>query len=84
MNAFLPLYPDFVVELRPESDRIENLQAKMEKYVANGAQLGWLIDPLAQIVYVYRPGEPMQRLNRPDEIIGGPILPGFAMDLDRI
>lgn len=77
----LPICPDFVVELRSESDRLDALQTKMDEYIANGAQLGWLIDPLEQIVYVYRPQQPMQRLVRPDSVSGNPVLNGFTLDL---
>ena len=80
-RGFLPLCPDFVVELRSESDRIDALQAKMDEYIANGAQLGWLIDPIEQVVYVYRPQQPMQRLVRPDTVSGEPVLNGFTLDL---
>ncbi len=52
-EKFAPLCPDFVLELRSKNDRLSDLQAKMEEYVANGAQFGWLIDPYDQRVYVY-------------------------------
>ncbi len=44
-KSFVPLCPDFVVELRSESDSLPKLQAKMREYIDNGAKLGWLIDP---------------------------------------
>ena len=54
-QKFLPLAPDFVIELRSESDTLSKLQAKMEEYIENGVSLGWLIDPTKMRVYVYRP-----------------------------
>lgn len=83
-RGFLPLCPDFVVELRSESDRLDALQAKMDEYIANGAQLGWLIDPIEQVVCVYRPGQPMQRLVRPAAVSGEPVLNGFILELDDL
>jgi Uma2 family endonuclease len=80
-RGFLPLCPDFVVELRSESDRLDALQTKMDEYIANGAQLGWLIDLIEQVVYVYRPQQPLQRLVRPDMVSGEPVLNGFTLDL---
>jgi Uma2 family endonuclease len=44
-EVFPPLCPDFVVELRSRSDALDTLQEKMQEYIANGASLGWLIDP---------------------------------------
>ena len=54
-KGFAPICPDFVVELRSESDSFASLHRKMLEYIANGASLGWLIDPLKRRVYVYRP-----------------------------
>lgn len=80
-ESFPPLCPDFVVELRSPTDDPENLLAKMDEYVANGAQLGWLIDPFEKKVHVYRPGEAVEVLDNPGSISGGPLLPGFSLDL---
>jgi Uma2 family endonuclease len=83
-ERFPPLCPDFVVELRSPSDPLEKLQEKMEEYLANGAQLGWLIDPIERRVYVYRSDEPVVCLNDPRQIAGDPLLPGFVLDLHEI
>jgi Uma2 family endonuclease len=83
-ERFSPLCPDFVVELRPPSDSLKMLQAKMEEYLANGAQLGWLIDPSERKVYVYRPGAEVVCLENPTQVAGDPLLPGFVLDLERV
>ena len=44
-RKFPPLMPDFVIELRSETDRLKPLQDKMQEYLDNGLRLGWLIDP---------------------------------------
>lgn len=77
---FPPLCPDFVVELRSPSDDLETLQDKMEEYRANGALLGWLIDPKEQKVYIYRPNEEAHCLDNPARVAGDPELPGFVLD----
>ena len=51
-DGFPPLCPDFVIELRSKSDSVAKLQAKMEEYVANGALLGFLIDPIQGSAHV--------------------------------
>lgn len=83
-EAFPPLCPDFVVELRSQSDLLATLQAKMGEYVANGALLGWLIDPLEKKVYVYGPDQATRCLDNPETISGEPVLPGFELDLERL
>lgn len=83
-RGFLPLCPDFVVELRSSSDRLKKLKEKMEEYIANGAKLGWLIDPIERKVYIYRPGSEVEVLDNPATLIGDPVLPGFTLDLGKI
>ena len=80
-RIYFPLCPDFVLELRSASDRLTTLQAKMREYVANGARLGWFIDPETHTVHVYRPDAPVESLANPEQISGDPVLPGFTLDL---
>jgi Uma2 family endonuclease len=83
-QTFLPLCPDFVVEIRSPSDRLSTVQAKLQEYLDNGARLGWLFDPPNRVVYVYRPNQPVERLDNPTTISGESVLPGFVLDLQRI
>ncbi len=83
-KKFLPLCPDFVIELRSSSDRLKVVQEKMKEYIENGAQLGWLIDPLERKVHVYRPNHTPIVLEEPVSISGDPELPGFVLDLTEI
>jgi Uma2 family endonuclease len=81
---FLPLCPEFVIELRSPTDSLDVLREKMQEYVENGTQLAWLIDPEQKRVYVYRPGEPTEELDQPEKISGQPLLSGFELDLREI
>jgi Uma2 family endonuclease len=83
-QKFLPLCPDFAVEIRSPSDRLSAAQAKMREYIDNGARLGWLIDPASRVVYVYRPNQPVERLENPATVSGEPVLPGFVLDLQMV
>ena len=83
-RKFIPLCPDFVIELRSSTDSLAIVQAKMREYIENGTRLGWLIDPEERKVYVYRPDETVRVLDNPGEVSGAPILPGFILDLRRI
>ncbi len=83
-QKFLPLCPDFVIELRSASDSLSSLQDKMQEYMDNGAQLGWLIDPQNRHVYLYHPNRQMERLSNATSISGDPLLPGFVLDLKKI
>lgn len=83
-KKFIPLCPDFVVELRSPSDGLVFTQNKMQEYLDNGAKLGWLIDPERRRVYVYRPDAPTQKLDAPEKLSADPVLPGFTLDLREI
>lgn len=82
-DPIVMICPDFVVELRSWTDRIKTLKKKMQEYIANGARLGWLIDPRNKKVYVYRPGAPVEELNQPETISGEPELPGFVLPVAK-
>jgi len=83
-KGFAPICPDFVAELRSESDRLTSLQSKMLEYIGNGASLGWLIDPFKRRVYVYRPDEELVILESPEIVSGDPLLPGFKLKMDEL
>ena len=81
---FLPLCPDFVIELRSPADRLSALQGKMAEYMTNGASLGWLINPLNREVFVYRPGLGVERLDQPENLVGHPVMTGFELRMGGI
>ncbi|MFN7501254.1 MAG: Uma2 family endonuclease, partial [Dolichospermum sp.] len=87
-KRFPPLCPDFVVELRSETDSLEKLRTKMREYENNGVLLGWLIDPQTPLVEIYRYGKDVEVLNfdfdNPPRLSGEDILPGFILDLQII
>lgn len=80
-EQFPPLCPNFVVELRSPTDRLENLRTKMEEYIANGAELGWLIDPRERKVHIFRPGVDSEVLDDPQRVSGEPLLKEFVLDV---
>lgn len=83
-DEYVPLCPDFVVELRSKSDSLSPLQDKMLEYMENGARLGWLINPKNRQVEVYRIGREVEVLDDPDQLFGEDVLPGFTLSLKYI
>ncbi|MEM9539485.1 MAG: Uma2 family endonuclease [Cyanobacteria bacterium P01_E01_bin.42] len=85
-ECFLPLCPDFVIELRSPSDDLSRIQAKMGEYQENGARLGWLIDLQQRTVVVYRhfPIPFLEIRESPQTISGEDVLPGFVLELAEI
>ncbi len=83
-EKFVPLCPDFVIELRSSSDNLKTLQDKMDEYRNNGTLLGWLINPKNKQVEIYRQGQPKEILNQPSSLSGEDILPDFVLNLESI
>jgi Uma2 family endonuclease len=80
LDHFLRCAPAFVIELRSKSDSLPALKQKMEEWIANGAQLGWLIDPKSRSVLVFEPGK-VQRVVKDNVIAGTGPVEGFVLDL---
>ncbi len=84
-EKFAPLCPDLVVELMSPSDSLVKTRAKMQEYLENGAELGWLINRKQRQVEIYRPNqEKPEILTNPEIVSGEDILPGFILDLSTI
>jgi len=83
-EKFLPLCPDFVLELRSATNSLKSSQKKMEEYIENGARLGWLIDPKNKRVYIYRANGEIEILENPNKVSGEDVLIDFNLDLTEI
>jgi Uma2 family endonuclease len=82
--SFAPICPDFVIELRSKSDRLDELQSKMQEYIDNGALLGWLIDRKNRKVHIYRPNRESEILDNPEIVSGELVLPEFVLRMEKI
>lgn len=83
-RKFAPICPDFVIELCSPSDRLIDVQIKMQEYLNNGTRLGWLIDPESKSAQIYRQNQRVEVQNAPNSLSGEDILPGFELDLQEI
>ncbi len=83
-EKFIPLCPDFVIELLSPSDRLKKIQEKMIEYRENGCRLGWLINRQKREVEIYRPSQAVEILPSPQTLSGETVLPGFALNLQKI
>jgi Uma2 family endonuclease len=83
-EKFIPLCPDFVIELVSPSDSLKKTQEKMQEYMENGCRLGWLINRKKREVEIYRPGQDVEVLQSPLTLSGENVLPGFVLNLQKI
>jgi Uma2 family endonuclease len=82
--GFIPIVPDFVIELRSATDNLKPLQDKMQEYRRLGVRLGLLINPKNQQVEMYRLGHDPVVLDGPSAIDCGEVMPGFMLSMSRI
>ena len=84
-DKFLPLCPDFVIELLSPTDRLADTQTKMQEWMQNGCRLAWLIDPVNEQVFIYRRGDQPRRVDSFEAMLSGEdVLPGFALSLEAL
>ena len=83
MDKFPPFCPEFILELRSHTDRLEVVEKKMGEYMENGAELGWLIDPIEGKFYIYT-ADGVEELGQPQEVVGTGVLEGFRLELEEI
>ncbi len=83
-ERFLPLSPDFVIELMSPSDSLETARKKMQEYLDNGTRLGWLINRKTREVEIYRQGQAVEIFTNPESLSGENILPEFSLNLTLI
>ncbi|MEM6261385.1 MAG: Uma2 family endonuclease [Bacteroidota bacterium] len=84
-KKFLPAVPDFIVEVKSETDSIPRLQDKMKEWIANGVRLGWLVNPENEHIYIYRQtGEPEKLEGFLRTLTGEDVLLGFEFDFRRL
>jgi Uma2 family endonuclease len=84
LDGFWHLCPEFIIELRRPSDRLQKLQEKMAGWMLAGADLGWMIDPENQTVEIYRPNAPVEVVSDTMSIVSDPPVEGFRLDLAQV
>ena len=83
LTGFPRLCPDFVIELLPASDTLPQFKQKMQRWIENGAQLGWLVDPYTHLVHVYESGKEPVTISGSSVAGTGPV-EGFVLDLEQV
>ncbi len=83
-KGFPRMCPEFVIEVRSETDVLKALQDKMQMWLANGAQLAWLVDPSRKTVEIYRPGQAMEEQVGHSAVYGEGPVGGFLLELGKV
>lgn len=84
-NKPLTLVPDLVVEIISPTDRASDVSKKIARYLQDGVQIAWLIDPEIQVVTIHASGsKQITRLSSEDTLTGGDVVPGFEMAVAKL
>jgi Uma2 family endonuclease len=84
-EKFPHIAPDFVVEIRSKTYSLSRLKEKMIEYRDNGVRLGWLIDPISEVVWIYRSDETVDKVDSFEhKLLGEDVLQGFELRLADI
>lgn len=84
-EKFAPVCPEFIIEVRSKSDQLPELKKKMTNWIANGVLLGWLIDPVEKVSYIFRANGAEESIHGFDQVLTGEgPMEGFALDLSKL
>lgn len=84
-KGFAHICPDFIIELKSETDTLQALTQKMQEYLNNGCRMGWLIDPVKEQLLIFIPDQNVRIIEGFNQSVAEEsILPGFALDLREL
>jgi Uma2 family endonuclease len=82
-RGFARLAPDLAVEIVSPSNTVSEIQGKVFDYLDAGTKLVWVVEPGGRTVTVYRSRDDIRILTASEEIQGGEVLPGFAIEVSE-
>jgi len=84
-QPYLRVAPDLAVEILSPDESARRFASKLRFYLLHGVRLVWVVDPLAQTITAYTPGQADERvLSVGDVLDGGDVLPGFSAHIAEI
>jgi Uma2 family endonuclease len=84
LDHFLPFAPAFVIELLSKTDSVKDAEQKMLRWVQNGVELGWLVNPYARTVTIYEAGGEAARIETGSKVVGSGPVDGFVLELEDV
>lgn len=83
-RGFLELAPDLAVEIVSPSDRMRQVEMKIDEYLAASVRLVWVIEPRLRRATVHSVDRTPIVLEEDDDFDGEEVLPGFRLLVARI
>src|SRR4051812_2123038 len=78
------LVPDLAVEVLSPGNTPAEMARKRDEYFEAGVRLLWQIDINTQTATAYTGPDQSRTLSRNDALDGGPVLPGFTLNLNEL
>lgn len=72
------IYPDLEIEVVSPNDLAEEIDARVDDYLAAGVRLLWIVSPATRSVWVVRRDGSAARLTEAHELSSEDVLPGFT------
>lgn len=76
--------PDLAVEVLSPSDTVDEIEEKVDDYLAAGTALVWVVNPRRKTVTVYRPSQQPTLLSENNDLSGDEVVPGFHIPVAAI
>jgi Uma2 family endonuclease len=76
--------PDLAVEVISPGDRADEIEEKVEDFLAAGALAVWVVSPKRRRVTIHRPGSAPRVLDDRDVLDGGDVVAGFRCAVREI
>ena len=77
-KSYFPEAPVLAVEVVSPDDTAQEVDEKMQRWLAAGVEIGWVIYPRGRTVTVYRALDDIHVLTSNDMLDGGSVVPGFS------
>ena len=76
--------PDLAIEVVSPSDRVSEVHAKVNEWLAGGAGSVWVVDPPNRTIDVFKQGGKFIRYSGSDVLEDDEALPGFRLELEGL
>ena len=83
-DEFAQVAPDLAIEVPLPSNTEQEIAKKVAEYLAIGARLVWIPDPMKRTVTVLAPGALPHVLAGDEFLDGGDVLPGFRVEVKKL
>lgn len=83
-QKYFPGAPDLAIEVLSPSDRVGDVDEKVQRWLSAGCRSVWVVSASSRSVTIYRPNQKPRLLQEPDTVSDPDTLPGFSCPLKTL